>query len=194
MSKKVFIAFAHPKYKSGESFNSCVRDEFIKSSKERNFEIDLMNIYEEKTIKFWDGSPPDNQILDIQNRMEKADIIFLLSPCHNFTMVAAMENMLSHVISPPFAFKYKKIIGNWGAPQHGKLKNKKVVIGMTYGSPSPIITFAVHQIPRRIKKMVFKHLCGCDVQYLRMYEVLPNMPQKVFEKHMKSVRKLVRGL
>ena len=33
MSKKVFIAFAHPKYKSGESFNSCVRDEFIKSSK-----------------------------------------------------------------------------------------------------------------------------------------------------------------
>ena len=72
--------------------------------------------------------------------------------------------------------------------------NKKVVIGMTYGSPSPIITFAVHQIPRRIKKMVFKHLCGCDVQYLRMYEVLPNMPQKVFEKHMKSVRKLVRGL
>ena len=77
MSKKVFIAFAHPKYKSGESFNSCVRDEFIKSSKERNFEIDLMNIYEEKTIKFWDGSPPDNQILDIQNRMEKADIIFI---------------------------------------------------------------------------------------------------------------------
>ena len=51
MSKKVFIAFAHPKYKSGESFNSCVRDEFIKSSKERNFEIDLMNIYEEKTLK-----------------------------------------------------------------------------------------------------------------------------------------------
>ena len=113
MSKKVFIAFAHPKYKSGESFNSCVRDEFIKSSKERNFEIDLMNIYEEKTIKFWDGSPPDNQILDIQNRMEKADIIFLLSPCHNFTMVAAMENMLSHVISPPWAFSYKTIFANF---------------------------------------------------------------------------------
>ena len=78
--KKVFIAFAHPKYKSGESFNSCVRDEFIKSSKERNFEIDLMNIYEEKLLSFGMVSPPDNQILDIQNRMEKADIIFLYRP------------------------------------------------------------------------------------------------------------------
>ena len=72
MSKKVFIAFAHPKYKSGESFNSCVRDEFIKSSKDRNFEIDLMNVYEEKTIKFWDGSSPDEQILNIRKRMENA--------------------------------------------------------------------------------------------------------------------------
>ncbi len=194
MSKKVFIAFAHPKYKSGESFNSCVRDEFIKSSKERNFEIDLLNVYEEKTIKFWDGSPPDEQILNIRKRMEDADIIFLLSPCHNFTMVAAMENMLSHVISPPWAFSYKTIFANWGRPIPNKLKNKTVIIGMTYGSPSPIITFALHQIPRRIKKMVFKHLCGCKVEYLRMYEVLPKMPQKVFEKHMKSVRKLVLSL
>ena len=43
----------------------------LKSSKERNFEIDLMNLYEEKTIKFWDGSPPDNQILDIQKEWKK---------------------------------------------------------------------------------------------------------------------------
>ena len=42
--------------------------------------------------------------------------------------------------------------------------------------------------------MVFKHLCGAQVEYLRMYEVLPNMPKKVFDKHMASVRNLVKKL
>ena len=32
--------------------------------------------------------------------------------------------------------------------------------------------------------MVFNGLCGMKVKYLRFYEVLPNMPKEIFEKHM----------
>ena len=39
MSKKVFIAFAHPKYKSGESFNSCVIVTVVCDSVRREFVI-----------------------------------------------------------------------------------------------------------------------------------------------------------
>ena len=117
-----------------------------------------------------------------------------MSPCHNFSVNSATANLISWIFSPPWAFSYRKIIGSWGTPIANKIKNKKVIIGLTYGSPSPIITFAVHQIPRRVQKMVFKHLCGAQVEYLRMYEVLPNMPKKVFDKHMASVRNLVKKL
>ena len=59
MPKKIFIIFGNHKYKSGTSFNEAVREEFIKTAKELGHEIDLINIYEEKQIKFWDGSPAD---------------------------------------------------------------------------------------------------------------------------------------
>ena len=194
MSKKVLIIFGHHNYKPGTSFNAACRDAFMEECNKLGHEVDLINIYQEKQIKFWDGSPLDDQILGYRERMEAADVIFLLSPCHNFVMNSAMENFLSWTIGPPWAFTYKKIWANYGAPQPGKLKDKKIIIGMSYGSPSPILTFALHQMPRRIKKMVFKYLCGARVSYLRMYEVLPNMPKEKFEKHMETVRKTVRQL
>jgi NAD(P)H dehydrogenase (quinone) len=194
VSKKVLIIFGHHNYKTGTSFNAACRDAFMEECNKLGHEVDLINIYQEKQIKFWDGSPLDDQILGYRERMEAADVIFLLSPCHNFVMNSAMENFLSWTIGPPWAFTYKKIWANYGAPQPGKLKDKKIIIGMTYGSPSPILTFALHQMPRRIKKMVFKYLCGARVSYLRMYEVLPNMPKEKFEKHMETVRKTVRQL
>lgn len=194
MSKKVLIIFGHHNYKPGTSFNAACRDAFMEECNKLGHEVDLINIYQEKQIKFWDGSPLDDQILGYRERMEAADVIFLLSPCHNFVMNSAMENFLSWTIGPPWAFTYKKIWGNYGTPQPGKLKDKKIIIGMSYGSPSPVLTFALHQMPRRIKKMVFKYLCGARVSYLRMYEVLPNMPKEKFEKHMETVRKTVRQL
>ena len=194
MSKKVLIIFGHHNYKTGTSFNAACRDAFMEECNKLGHEVDLINIYQEKQIKFWDGSPLDDQILGYRERMEAADVIFLLSPCHNFVMNSAMENFLSWTIGPPWAFTYKKIWANYGAPQPGKLKDKKIIIGMSYGSPSPVLTFALHQMPRRIKKMVFKYLCGAKVSYLRMYEVLPNMPKEKFEKHMETVRKTVRQL
>jgi hypothetical protein len=65
---------------------------------------------------------------------------------------------------------------------------------MTYGGPSFFVSAIIQQIPRRIKKMVFSGLCGANVQYLRFYEVLPNMPTEIFEKNMKKVRKFVQQL
>ena len=86
MSKRIFIIFGNHKYKSGTSFNEAVREEFIKAAKELGHEIDLINVYEEKQIKFWDGSPADKyeQIVNYRKRIEGSDVIFIMSPCHNF--------------------------------------------------------------------------------------------------------------
>ena len=45
MSKKIFIAFGHNRYKPGSSFNAAVRDTFIEEAKKIGHEIDLINNY-----------------------------------------------------------------------------------------------------------------------------------------------------
>ena len=109
MSKKIFIIFGHNRYKSGSSFNAAIRDTFIEESKKIGHEIDLVNVYDEKQIKFWDGGEPNEQILDYRKRLEQADIMMVMSPCHNYIMNSATENFIANVFTPPWAFKYKKV-------------------------------------------------------------------------------------
>ena len=188
MSKQIFIIFGHNNYKSGSSFNAAVRDVFIEEAKKNNHKIDLLNIYEDNQLKFWDGNKPSEQILSYRKRLEQADVMLIMSPCHNYIMNSATENFIANVFTPPWSFSYKKIIGNWGYPVPNVLKNKTAIISMTYGGPSFFVSAIIQQIPRRIKKMVFNGLCGMKVKYLRFYEVLPNMSKETFEKHMKKVR------
>ena len=194
MSKQIFIVFGHNNYQPGSSFNAAVRDAFIEEAKKIGHKIDLVNLYEEKQLKFWDGGKPDQQVLYYRKRLEESDVMLVLSPCHNYIMNSATENFIANVFTPPWSFSYKKIIGNWGYPVPNVLKGKTAIIGMTYGGPSFFVSAIIQQIPRRIKKMVFNGLCGMKVKYLRFYEVLPNMPKEIFEKHMEKVRKTVHQL
>ena len=194
MSKRIFIAFGHNNYKTGTSFNSAVRDAFIDEAKKLGHEIDLINIYEEKQIEFWNNDKTTDQILDYRSRIEQADIFLVMSPCHNYIMNSATENFIANIFTPPWSFSYKKIIGNWGYPVPNALKNKTAIISMTYGGPNFFVSAIIQQIPRRIKKMVFKGLCGMKVKYLRFYEILPKMPKETFEKHMEKVRETVQQL
>jgi len=194
MSKRVFIIFGHNNHKSGSSFNAAVRDTFIEEAKKNNHKIDLLNIYEENQLKFWNGEKPNEQILNYRKRLEEADVMLIMSPCHNYIMNSATENFIANVFTPPWSFSYKKILGNWGYPVPNALKNKIAIISMTYGGPSFFVSAIIQQIPRRIKKMVFSGLCGMKVRYLRFYEVLPNMPEETFKKHMEKVRKTARQL
>ena len=194
MSKRVCIVFGHNNYKSGSSFNATARDVFIEEAKKLGHEIDLINIYEEKQIEFWNNNKTTDQILDYRKRIEQADVFLVMSPCHNYIMNSATENFIANVFTPPWSFSYKKIFGNYGFPVPNKLKGKTAIVSMTYGGPHFFVSAIIQQIPRRIKKMVFKGLCGMKVKYLRFYEVLPNMSKKTYEKHMEKVRKTVQQL
>ena len=194
MSKRIFIAFGHNNYKSGSSFNAAIRDTFIEEAEKQGHTIDLVNIYEEKQLDFWGSGKPSEQVLDYRKRLESADVMLMMSPCHNYIMNSATENFIANVFTPPWSFSYKKIIGNWGYPIPNALKDKTAIVSMTYGGPSFFVSAILQQIPRRIKKMVFSGLCGMKVKYLRFYEVLPNMPKEIFEKHMEKVRNSARRL
>jgi Putative NADPH-quinone reductase (modulator of drug activity B) len=86
-------------------------------------------------------------------------------------MPAILEGWIDKVLAPPWAFSFKKLIGNHGYAV-GKLKSKKAIIFCTYGSPRFSITDFFLNLPlRRIKKGIFNK-CGIyDIAYKRYFAV-----------------------
>ena len=192
MSKSIFIVYGH--YSIKDSFNSSIRDTFIDEAKKCGHKIDLINLHEEKKLDFFDGSAPNEQILDYRNRLEKCDVMFLISPCYNLRASAILENWIDLVLAPKWFFSFKKVVGNWGYPVAGAMKDKLAIMSMTYGGNWFSIKTWFQNMPyRRIKAGVLR-LGGLKTKYIRFYEVLPGMSQDKFNKHMEKVRKLARDL
>ena len=80
MTKKIFIVYGH--FDTKKSFNASIRDTFIYEAKKKGHQIDLINLHEEKPIPFFNGSEPSEQILNYRRRLEKSDILFMISPCY----------------------------------------------------------------------------------------------------------------
>ena len=192
MSKKIFIVYGH--HNTKKSFNASIRDAFIDEAKKLNYQIDLINLHDEKPIPFFDGKGPNDQILDYRKRLEDSDVLFMISPCYNLRATAILENWIDLTLAPKWFFSFKRLVGNWGYPVAGAMKNKKAIISMSYGGNWFSIQTWFQNIPfRRIKAGVLK-LGGMKTTYVRFYEVLPGMTQQRFDKHMKKVRQLVRNL
>jgi NAD(P)H dehydrogenase (quinone) len=192
MSKKIFIVYGH--YNTKKSFNASIRDTFIDEAKKLDYQIDLINLYDEKPLPFFDGTGPNDQILDYRKRLEESDVLFMISPCYNLRATAILENWIDLTLAPKWFFSFKRLVGNWGYPVAGAMKNKKAIMSMSYGGNWFSIQTWFQNIPfRRIKSGVLK-LGGMKTSYMRFYEVLPGMTQHKFDSHMKKVRQLVRNL
>ena len=192
MSKRIFVVYGHHNVK--KSFNASIRDTFIDEAKKNGHEVDLINLHEEKPLNFFDGSPPNEQVLNYRTRLEKCDIMFMISPCYNLRATAILENWIDLVLAPKWFFAFKRVIGNWGYPVAGVMKNKLAIMSMSYGGNFFSIQTWFQNMPfRRIKAGVLK-LGGMKIKYLRFYEVLPGMRDTTFAKHMEKVRKLARQL
>jgi len=192
MSKRIFVVYGHHNVK--KSFNASIRDTFIDEAKKNGHEVDLINLHDEKPIPFFDGSQPSEQILDYRRRLEKCDVMFMISPCYNLRATAILENWVDLVLAPKWFFSFKRIYNNWGYPKSGAMKNKRAIMSMTYGGNWFSIQTWFQNIPfRRIKAGVLK-LGGMKTSYIRFYEVLPGMTEKKFAKHMERVKKLAREI
>ncbi len=200
--KRICIIFGH--YNTKTSFCSAVRDTFIEESTKIGNEIDLINLYEEKEhLPYYRNiNPPPKLVLDYRKRLEKSDVMFIISPCHNLRLTSITESFIDWVLHPRWFFEYKSLVPgnkyfkNYGYSVAGVMKGKQGIIGMAYGGP--MLAYSnfsfFDNIPyRRLKKSVFQ-LGGISCKYLRFYSVLPNMEERIFNKHMERVRKLAREL
>ena len=154
--KKIFIIYGHY---DDKSFNAANKDKFIDGALEAGHQVDLLDLYKENFNPVFAGEEPDQIVLNHRKRIEKCNVIVLIAPIWNFRMPAIVEGWIDKVLAPPWAFSFKRLVGNFGYPQ-GKVKDKKAIIFCTYGSPRLAVTTFFLNLPiRRLKRGVF-HICG----------------------------------
>ena len=193
--KKIFIVYGH--HNTKDSFNAAIRDTFITEAKKNGHQIDLVNLFDElEQLPFYNQNinPPPNLVLDYRKRLEKSDVLFMISPCYNLRATAILENWIDLTLAPKWFFSFKRLVGNWGYPVAGAMKDRQAIISMSYGGNWFSIQTWFQNIPfRRIKAGVLK-LGGMKTTYIRFYEVLPGMKEEKFLKHMERVKKLVKKI
>ena len=186
----IFVVYSHYDEKS---FNSAIKKTFIKTAIDEGHTVDLVDLYKEKFDPVFFGQEPDSVVLDHRKRIEKSDVIVLIAPIWNFRMPAILEGWIDKVLAPPWAFSFKRLVGNYGYPQ-GHLKDKKAIIFCTYGSPRLAITTFFLNLPiRRLKRGVF-HICGIfNINYKRYFAV-PFVSEKKRKEFLEDVKKTAKNL
>ena len=108
-------------------------------------------------------------------------------------MPAIVEGWIDKVLAPPWAFRFKQLVGNYGYPI-GNLRNKKAVIFCTYGSPRLAITTFFLNLPiRRLKRGVF-HMCGIYNITYRRYFAVPFVSDSKRQEFLEDVRKTANNI
>ena len=183
--KKIFLIYGHY---NDSSFNAAIKDTFIKKANEIGHKVDLVDLYKEKFDPVFDGEDKDETVKDHRRRIEESDVISLIAPIWNFRMPAIVEGWIDKVLAPPWAFRFKKLFGNYGYPI-GNLKGKKAVVFCTYGSPQfAVKTFFYNMPTKRLRRGVF-NICGItDVTY-RRYFAVPFVSDEKRKKFLDDVKK-----
>ena len=182
--KKIFLVYGHYNKKS---FNAAIRDTFIDTVRNNGHFVDIVDLYKEKFDPVFSGEEPDEVVLDYRQRIEKSDVIVLIAPIWNFRMPAIVEGWIDKVLAPPWAFKFKKLFGNYGYPV-GNLKGKKAVVFCTYGSPQfAIRTFFLNMPTKRLRRGVF-NICGINDVVYKRYFAVPFVSDKKRKKFLEDVK------
>ena len=188
--KKIFLVYGHY---NDKSFNAAIRDTFIETAEKKGHSVDCVDLYKEKFDPVFAGEKPDEVVLDHRSRIEKCNVIVLVAPIWNFRMPAIVEGWIDKVLSPPWAFTFKKLVGNYGYPQ-GNLRGKKAIIFCTYGSPRfAVATFFLNMPVRRLKRGIF-YMCGIKDILYRRYFAVPFVSDKKRKEFLEDVKRTASNL
>ena len=188
--KKIFLVYGHY---NDKSFNAAIKDTFTETAEKKGHTVDCVDLYKEKFNPVFVGEKSDEVVLDHRKRIEKSDVIVLVGPIWNFRMPAIIEGWIDKVLAPPWAFKFKKLVGNYGYPQ-GNLRGKKAIIFCTYGSPRfAVATFFLNMPVRRLKRGIL-YICGITDILYRRYFAVPFVGDKKRKEFLEDVKKTALSL
>ncbi len=187
---RAFVVYSHY---NDQSFNHAIKTTFKEEAEKHGHEVDVVDLYKENFNPVFRGEDPDETVLNHRKRIEQADMIVLIAPIWNFRMPAIMEGWIDKVLAPPWAFTFKKVVGNYGYPK-GNLKSKRAQIFCTYGAPRLAITTFFLNLPiRRLKRGVL-NMCGLTKIDYRRYFAVPFVSDQKRQAYLEDVRAAARSL
>ena len=177
--KKIILIYGHY---NDKSFNSAIKNTFLKSAEEKGHKVDCIDLYKEKFNPVYDLEEDAPDVLKYQEMVTESDVITFVYPTWWFRAPAIIEGWIDRVMTTPYAYTFKKFkiteteiverfVGNFGRPI-GKLTDKKAIIIQTYGSPQFATKLWFFNLPiRRIKRGCFNVLGFKKTKFYPFFQV-----------------------
>ena len=150
--KNILVILGNP---NKESFCHSLAENFKKGALESGNSVKTLDLYAEKFNPVYDLQEDKNDAKKYQKLVTESNILVFVYPTWWFRAPAIIEGWIDRVLTTPFAYSFKTIIGNFGRPV-GNLTDKNAIIIQTYGSPRFATKLWFFNLPiRRIKRGCF---------------------------------------
>lgn len=188
---KALVIYGHP---NKEGHNGEILKNVLKKLNERHISYDLLDLYHmnfnpvlDSTELYTQGKKPSKEVLGFQKMIKNADELILIYPVWWNGMPGIVKGFFDRVLTPGFAYYFKKLIFNQGYPV-GLLKNKTATVFLTTGSMK--ILYHVFT-GGRAHKQVKRDLLGMTGMKVKVYHVDKCVKFDLSQK--KRIKKVVRN-
>lgn len=146
----VLIIYAHP---DPNSFNHAILETVKSALHKMNQHFQVIDLYAENFNPVMNATEAkgslSDETKDYQELIKKSGSIVFIFPVWWFRAPAILEGFFDKVFTPGFAYRFKKIIGNYGLPVP-MLRDKKVRAFITHGAPAlPVRTIYFNAVKYR---------------------------------------------
>lgn len=190
--KKFLLIYVHPDPKS---FNNAIKEKITDTLESANSSYKVIDLYSENynpvlSLEELKGTASADTKRYQELITDSTDIIFIF-PVFWFRAPAILEGFLDKVFVPGFAYRFKKLFGNYGIPIP-LLKDKHVLAIFTHGAPAlPVKTIYVNAVKYRFL-LGFLSFCfnlfKCKI--VQLWSV-PFVDEKIRKKYLRKVERLV---
>lgn len=131
-----------------------------------------------------------------QQLLKEATHIIFITPVWWFRCTSMMEGFFDQVLTPGFAYQFKKISKTYGIPWP-LLRDQKVYCYMTHGAPAlPVLTIYLNSVKLRLLLGVFSfcfRLRNCTIrQFFSVPFTTDEKRKKYLSRVQKDIQKILR--
>lgn len=162
--KKTLVIYAHPQTKGHCSYFLQEVEAYFKDKSKDYTLLDLYALSYDPVLKASEHYTSGNREISgdtkkYQDLIAESNYIIFIFPVWWGQMPAILKGFIDRVLTPGFAYKFKKLIGSIYVPD-GFFKDKRTVLFITSGTPRWQYLIGVSASPVRVIKKMILNVIG----------------------------------
>jgi putative NADPH-quinone reductase len=189
---KVLVVIASPVYKQDQRSNTIniLCKEFLDGMQNREVEMDLIDLYQEKfenLIHLPEGDKNET-IIDFQERIQEADLVIFFHPIWWGGLPAILQAFIESVLHKGFAYKhYRKFL-------KPMLTNKKMIVVATGTKSNWIYRLLDRNRLFLFWKRFVEYRTGMKLTNFILFSKIRTVTDEKLEKWKQKIRKLTQTI